>query len=235
MKEENYRLWDWQRLLIGDNPWGFIFEVLGRTLVIYLCLMVVMRLLGKRMNAQLTIMDLAVMLTLGAIASVPMQAFNRGILPGVILLISILLLHQVSTLTIYKKRKVEVLSQGKISLLIKNGVLDPEKLNNLRISKDQLFSVLRKKGVRHLGEVKRLYSEADGHFSLYKAKEPKPGLSVLPRSEEALPEKQNTVLNHLVCAYCGYAVLQADHFDKPCSNCGNEDWIHATYTKEQKI
>lgn len=234
MKEENYRFWDWQRILIGNNPWGFIFEVLGRTLVIYLCLMVVMRLLGKRMNAQLTIMDLAVMLTLGAIASVPMQAFNRGVLPGIILLISILLLHQASTITIYKRRKIEVLTQGKVSLIIKNGVVDPAQLKMLRISKDQLFSVLRNKGVRHLGEVKRLYSEADGHFSLYKAKEPKPGLSVLPRSEEALPEKKNTLFNHLVCAYCGYAVLQTNHFEKPCSNCGNEDWVPATQIRNQE-
>ena len=79
-------------------------EVLGRTLIIYLGLIIVMRLLGKRMNAQLTITDLAVMLTMGAIASVPMQAFDRGVLPGIILLISILLLHQGQTLLTFGKR-----------------------------------------------------------------------------------------------------------------------------------
>lgn len=100
MKKEEIQLTDWERILIGDNPWGFMLEVLGRTLIIYVCLIIVMRLLGKRMNAQLTITDLAVMLTLGAIASVPMQAFDKGILPGIVLLVSILLLHQGATILI---------------------------------------------------------------------------------------------------------------------------------------
>lgn len=229
MDEKDYELLDWHRLLIGDNPWGFALEVLGRTIIIYLALMVVMRLLGKRMHAQLTIMDLAVMLTLGAIASVPMQSFEHGILPGLVLLVSILFLHQASTILIYKNRSVEVLTQGKISLVIKNGVIDPEKLGELRISQGQLFAVLRNKGVRQLGEVKRLYSEADGHFSLYKLNDPKPGLSVLPKTEEALPEKKNTMPNHQVCAYCGYSILQTDHVDRSCSNCGNEEWVNATH------
>lgn len=228
MNNDEIKLTDWHRLLIGDNPWGFSLEVLARTLIIYVCLMIVMRLLGKRMNAQLTIMDLAVMLTLGAIASVPMQAFDRGVLPGVILLVMILILHQVSTRIISKKRDIEILTQGKVTLVIKDGLVNPEKLRSMRISKDQLFSVLRNKGVRHLGEVKRLYSEADGHFSLYRLEEPKPGLTVLPRFENDLPEDKHIESKDLVCAYCGYHVINADHFDQPCSNCGNEDWVNAT-------
>lgn len=224
MEKEDIKIGDWHRLLIGDNPWGFALEVFGRTLVIYLCLMIVMRLLGKRMNAQLTIMDLAVMLTLGAIASVPMQAFDRGILPGVILLVSVLLLHQASTRIIYKKRDIEVLTQGAVSLLVKEGVIDPDGLKRMRISKDQLFSVLRKKGVRHLGQVKRLYSEADGHFSLFRRDEPKPGLTVFPRTENVLPPPNKHVEGYSACAYCGN-VIEQEKTKAPCLNCGNEDWV----------
>lgn len=124
MEKEEIQLSDWERILIGNNPWGFMMEVLVRTIIIYICLVIVMRLLGKRMNAQLTIADLAVMLTLGAIASVPMQAFDKGILPGIVLLICILVLHQGATILIYKKRPVEVLTQGKVTLVIKEGVID---------------------------------------------------------------------------------------------------------------
>lgn len=228
MNKEDIRIDDWHRLLIGDNPWGFTIEVFIRTLIIYSCLVIVMRLLGKRMNAQLTIMDLAVMLTLGAIASVPMQAFNRGILPGIILLICILLLHQGITLIINRKRGIEVLTQGEVALLIKNGVVDTTKLHELRISKDQLFSVLRFKSIQHLGQVKRLYSEADGLFSLYTADDPKPGLSVLPRKEEALPLREKDVENHFACAYCGNVTERENNYPIPCDNCGNQDWVAAT-------
>lgn len=227
MDKEDIKFGDWHRLLIGDNPWGFTVEILFRTLIIYLCLVIVMRLLGKRMNAQLTIMDLAVMLTLGAIASVPMSAFNRGILPGIILLISILILHRVITLLINRNRKLEILSQGEITLLIKNGVIDVEQLQKLRISKDQLFALLRFKGVRHLGQVKRLYSEADGHFSLYKFEEGKPGLGVYPRSETELPPEKKYVDKHIACGFCGNVIERDNIYPVPCTNCGNQDWVPA--------
>ncbi|MCC9167700.1 DUF421 domain-containing protein [Pontibacter harenae] len=227
MKEEDLQLDDWQRILIGDNPWGFMVEVFLRSLIIYVCLIIVMRLLGKRMNAQLTITDLAVMLTLGAIASVPMQAFDKGILPGIVLLIAILLLHQGVTLLTYNKRKVEMLTQGHIKLVIKNGVVDPDELTRMRISKDQIFSVLRAKGVRHLGQVKRLYSEADGHYSLYKLKEARPGLSVFPRSANVLPPSTEELQGKQACCYCGNVVERADEPPKSCDNCNSEDWIAA--------
>lgn len=227
MDKEDIHLGDWERILIGNNPWGFMLEVFFRTLLIYFCLIIVMRLLGKRMNAQLTITDLAVMLTLGAIASVPMQSFDKGILPGIILLIAILLLHQGLTYLTSKNRTVEVLTQGKITLLAKEGVIDPEELQRLRISKDQAFAILRSQGIRHLGQVKRLYSEADGHFSVYKHDEAKPGLSVFPRTENDLPTKKEEVQNQQACCYCGNVVERADDTPLPCSNCGNEDWIPA--------
>ncbi len=227
MEKEDIKLTDWERILVGNNPWGFMIEVLGRTIIIYVCLIIVMRLLGKRMNAQLTMTDLAVMLTLGAIASVPMQAFDKGILPGIVLLIAILLWHQGTSLLIYSKRSAEVLSQGKITLVIREGVIDPEQLRKMRISKDQIFSILRAKGVRHLGEVKRLYSEADGHFSLFKFTETKPGLSVFPRTENALPAEKKEIQNRQACCHCGNVVDKDDDVPVPCGNCGNREWIPA--------
>lgn len=227
MDKNEIQLTDWQRILIGNNPWGFMLEVLGRTIIIYICLIIVMRLLGKRMNAQLTILDLAVMLTLGAIASVPMQSFNKGILPGIILLIAILLLHQGLSVLTYKRRRVEVLTQGTVSLVGKEGVLDAEMLKKLRISRDQIFSVLRSQGIRHLGQVKRLYSEADGHFSVFKLKEAKPGLSVFPRSDNVLPPKTEEVQHQHACCFCGNVVEKTDEPTAPCSNCGSKDWVRA--------
>lgn len=227
MDKEDIHLGDWERILIGNNPWGFMIEVFFRTLIIYVCLIIVMRLLGKRMNAQLTITDLAVMLTLGAIASVPMQSFDKGILPGIILLITILLLHQGLTYLTSKNRSVEILTQGKVTLLAKEGVIDPEELQRLRISKDQVFAILRSQGIRHLGQVKRLYSEADGHFSVYKLDDAKPGLSVFPRSENDLPTEKKEVPNQQACCYCGYVVDKPNEPHQSCRNCGNEDWMPA--------
>ena len=86
MKKEDIRLGDWHRILIGDAPIEFLVEVFIRTTLIYALLLVVMRLLGKRMNGQLTNLELAVMLTMGAIIAPPMQLPDRGLLSGVLAL-----------------------------------------------------------------------------------------------------------------------------------------------------
>ena len=94
MKKEEIKPWDWQRIFLGEAPAEFLLEVLIRTIVIYLVLLVVLRLLGKRMDGQLTLTEMAVMITLGAIVSVPMQIPDRGILMGVVALVCALIFQR---------------------------------------------------------------------------------------------------------------------------------------------
>ncbi|HET9502900.1 MAG TPA: hypothetical protein VFO93_05125 [Hymenobacter sp.] len=48
MKKEDIHLGDWQRLLLGEAPLEFLLEAALRTLVVYVVLLLVLRLLGKR-------------------------------------------------------------------------------------------------------------------------------------------------------------------------------------------
>jgi hypothetical protein len=66
MKKYEIHLADWQRMLFGQSPPVFLLEVLIRTIIIYVFLLFVLRWLGKRMSGQLTILEMAVMLTLGS-------------------------------------------------------------------------------------------------------------------------------------------------------------------------
>ena len=50
MKKEEIEPWDWPRILFGQAPPEFLVEVLMRTLIVYLALQVVVRLMGKRMG-----------------------------------------------------------------------------------------------------------------------------------------------------------------------------------------
>jgi uncharacterized membrane protein YcaP (DUF421 family) len=57
-----------------------MLEVVLRTLIIYLALLLTMGLLGKRMNAQLNVAELSLMIMLGGVGSVAMQLPDRGLL-----------------------------------------------------------------------------------------------------------------------------------------------------------
>src|SRR6195952_1096874 len=82
MDQQNIRLSDWQRILLGDAPPSFLLEVFGRAVVLYVLLLLALRVLGKRMNGQLTITEMTVMIALGAIMGGAMQMPDRGLLHG---------------------------------------------------------------------------------------------------------------------------------------------------------
>ncbi|HZY82462.1 MAG TPA: hypothetical protein VFE50_23210 [Cyclobacteriaceae bacterium] len=121
MKKEDIELWDWNRILLGTASPEFMLEVFLRTIVSFLLLFAILRLLGKKMNGQLNLTETAVMITLGAIISVPMQMPDRGILIGVIALICVLILQRFFNWTSVKSERLENATQGKLAILVRDG------------------------------------------------------------------------------------------------------------------
>jgi len=227
MKKEEIHLSDIHRILLGNAPLEFLLEVFLRTIFIYVALIIIMRLLGKRMNAQLTISELAVMITLGGIVSVPMQIPERGLLIGVVILVCALIFQRGLNWLAFKYKKVEILTQGDIMLMVKDGCLDIDEMTKAKVSKEQLFANLRSQNVQHLGQVKRTYLEADGLFSVFRQQEPKSGLSILPETDAELHKAEPQDEAHGVCFQCGNLELKDHAQDKACQCCGCNEWTYA--------
>jgi len=167
MDYEEVELWDWHRILIGDAPTIYLVEVLARTIIIYVALLVTINLMGKRMGGQLTLTEMAVMVTLGALVAVPMQIYDRGILMGLTALVVAVIFQRGFNWFGIKNTKFEKISQGEVSLLIKDGKFEEKQMKKARISQTQLKSILRNEQITHLSQVRRLYLEACGLFSIY--------------------------------------------------------------------
>jgi uncharacterized membrane protein YcaP (DUF421 family) len=227
MKKEEIQPFDWQRILFGQMPAEFIIEVLFRTVVIYLILLVVLRLLGKRTDGQLTIMEFGVMVTFGAIVAVPMQMAERGILLGVVALLCILAFERGLNWLAVKNNKVEETVQGKLSILVKDGVLQLNEMHRVGMSKQNLFASLRTKEIFNLGKVKRVYFEACGIINIYKDEGGRPGLAILPANEIEFMERTLDMEDSKVaCANCGYVVDASAHISD-CDNCHENNWMKA--------
>lgn len=227
MKKEEIQFGDWQRILFGNAPAEFLLEVALRTVIIYLVLLIIMRLMGKRMNAQLTITELSVMIMLGAIVSVPMQIPERGLLHGILILCCALVLFRGLNWLAYRYRRVELLAQGELQVIIGDGMLNRQQMAKAKLSREQLFANLRAKKFQHLGELKRVYLEAKGEFSVYPQKPPRPGLSILPEKDRSIHgEHEEKSLRS--CLECGHiSKLGLVNESDPCPRCGCADWNHA--------
>ena len=224
MTKEDIKLSDFQRILFGEAPPEFLIEVLIRTLIIFVALLVFLRLIGKRMGGVLTISELAVMLTLGAILAVPMQVPDRGILQGIVILITVLILQRGFNLLEFKSNKVEQVTQGEMTMLVKDGTIKTGNMMKSRISKQQVFSQLRKNNIHNLGKVKRMYLEACGIFSIYEFEDNRPGLSVLPPTDKGIYElRQDRGSDAMSCCNCGNTIPERKA-ESACQICGSKEW-----------
>jgi uncharacterized membrane protein YcaP (DUF421 family) len=213
----------WSRILLGEIPPGFLLEVVFRLFVIYLILMISMRLLGKRMASQLSRNDMAAMVSLAAAIGVPIISPDRGLLPAVIIAAVVVWISRTIAVKSSRNQKIESLTQGSIDVLIKDSVLEMRKMTTTRISRERIMAELRSHGIKHLGEVKRLYLEANGSFSLLRFKDPQPGLPVIPDVD---PEflHQLPATGALVCHTCGTKKDSGLSNDR-CPNCHSHFWV----------
>lgn len=227
MEKSDIKLSDWMRILFGNVPVSFMFEVFIRTLIMYLLLLFIMRFLGKRMAGQISVTELSVMLLLGAIVSAPMQLPDRGILQGLWLLLIILFLQRGLSWWGTKNVKAEKLTYGEATLLVKDGVLDVNAMMGTRISRPELFRELRSKNIYQLGKVKRVYMEASGSMSIYQSDKEKPGLTILPSSDKDIQQLNKEAGNNLkACCCCGNTQTLTDT-RLPCDCCHSTDWSNA--------
>ncbi|HEX8358178.1 MAG TPA: YetF domain-containing protein [Segetibacter sp.] len=226
MKKEEIHLGDIHRWLFGQTPPEFMIEVIIRTILIYLLLLLTVHLMGKRMTGQITLTELSVMVTLGAIVSPIMQLPDRGILFGVAALAVAVIFQRGINYLGFKNEKVEKIVQGEMSLLIKDGVFVMEEMKKTHLTQQEVFSMLREKKIQNMGKVKRAYLEACGILSVYEAEENKPGLPVFPATDPAIKSIQHEIADHVMaCCNCGH--VQQIEGNAECEICNAEEWSKA--------
>lgn len=232
MNQEDIQFGDWERLFFGHAPVDFMIEVFLRSVFIYAILLLILRLLGKRMTSQASILELSVMITLGAIIALPMQDPATGLLPGIIILLCVLGFQRISNWLSFKYRKVESIVQGNTTMLLKDGVLNVKEMRKAALSHEQLYAQLREKDIRHLGQVERVYLEASGAFSVFEFEEPRPGLSIIPAKDEKLSVTPAESDRYCACKNCGNVMEEEAEKRITCSECGENDWKPAIEEQE---
>jgi uncharacterized membrane protein YcaP (DUF421 family) len=226
MKEKDYHFGDLARTFIGQYSGAFFVEILIRTVILYLLLLVCMRLMGSRMSAQLSRNESLGLVSLAAAIGIPLQVADKGILPAFIVALTVVFVNRRISAMVTRREKLESFLVGDYNILVENNVMQTSAMEYARISTDRLLAQLRSEGVRHLGEVKRLYIEANGAFNLIRMPDPVPGLSVLPVWDQTFRE-ENKVTDIVVCNACGKRQEEKDCHDGHCTHCHNNDWVKA--------
>ena len=218
------------RILIGEVPGEYLIEIVIRIAIVYLILMVSMRMMGKRMAGQLTRNELAALVSLAAAIGMPILAPDRGILPAVVVAFVIVYIQRFVATRATKNQRFEAIALDKISVLVEDSVMQLDNMQTARITRERVMSQLRTSGLEHLGQVKRLYIEASGSFTLLQNDQPQPGLSIVPRSDTEFLEAQKKAPDLFVCHNCGNPKHTSVKPNEECENCKDNNWVKGIET-----
>lgn len=136
-----------------------------RSTIIYIALLIIMRLMGKRQIGEMQPFEFTVTLLISDLACIPMSDSSIPLLYGAMAILAVFILHQVMTLLDKASTPFKFLLSGKPSIVIdKNGVdFNQLKRNNMDVS--DLIESMRILGYFSLDSVKFAIYESNGTLS----------------------------------------------------------------------
>ena len=137
-----------------------------RAIVLYILVLVVMRLMGKREIGQLQPFELAISIMIADLASIPMTEIGIPISNGIIPILGLLVMHLLISMINLKSNRAREIICGKPRILIYRGKIDEKALKSERLSINELQEKLRSKDVMNLGDVEFAILETSGEVTV---------------------------------------------------------------------
>lgn len=137
-----------------------------RACVLYILVLVVTRLMGKRELGQLQPFEFVIALMMADLAATPMGNTGIPIFYGILPLITLLLIHLVFSFLMIKSRRIRDILCGKPVIVITEGKMDYAMLRKLRYTQSDIEELLREKDVFSSQDVKYAILETSGKLNV---------------------------------------------------------------------
>lgn len=144
-----------------------------RSIVLYIIVLIVMRLMGKREIGQLQPFELAISIMIADLASTPMADAGIPISNGIIPILALLVMHLIISMFNMKSIRAREILCGKPSILIYRGRIDEKMLRKERFTINELEERLRGSNVVNIGDVEYAILETSGQITVIQKPEKK--------------------------------------------------------------
>jgi uncharacterized membrane protein YcaP (DUF421 family) len=153
----------WHNMFVPELS---IAEKIMRPVLVYMFLVVVVRLAGRRELAQLNSFDLVVLLMLANTVQNATIGNDNSMVGGLIGVSALLVANFLVVRFLYSHPKVDRLLEGSPTPLIRDGHVIRENLAKEDITEDELMEAVRKQGLGSAGEVAEAVLETGGAISV---------------------------------------------------------------------
>ena len=156
-----------------------------RSILIYIFVLIVMRLMGKREIGQLQPFELAIAIMIADLASIPMTDPGIPISNGIISILGLLVMHLTISIINMKSIKAREIICGKPTILIYRGKIQEKALKKERFTINELEERLRGNNVVNLGDVEYAILETSGQVTVIQKPEKR---NTIPEDFNIVPE-----------------------------------------------
>jgi len=223
---------EWEQILLGEEKFDFLIEVAVRTIIMYICILVSFKALGKRGVKQLSIFELVIIIGFGSAAGDPMFYKDVGILNAIVVFLVVIILYKITTLLVTKSETADKLIEGEPICLVENGVFSIGNFDKEPLGYDEFFAEMRQQSVSHLGQVQQAIIEVSGNISIYfyGDDQVRYGLPILP---QLYAERSNLipVAGFYSCSFCGFTEHMASTDNHICPTCKKNQWVKSINVK----
>lgn len=137
-----------------------------RSIVLYILVLIVMRLMGKREIGQLQPFELAISIMIADLASIPMTEIGIPIYYGIVPILGLLMMHMFISFLNMKSLKAREIMCGRPSIIIYRGKINEQELKKQRFTINELEERLRGNNVFNLGDVEYAILETSGQVTV---------------------------------------------------------------------
>jgi len=143
-----------------------MFIIFYRTIALYLGVLIVIRIMGKREVGQLSPFDLVVAIMIAETAAISMEDLSKPLIVGFIPILTLMLAEILFSYACLKNNWVRKLITGEPSILIDKGVIMEKEMRKIRYNVNDLLAQLRGKNVSNINDVEYAILEPSGELNV---------------------------------------------------------------------
>lgn len=141
--------------------------LIAKTLFLYLFIILMYRIMGKKEVGELGVGDLIVTVLVAELAALSIEETSKSILISVIPIVVLVISEMLISYFSVKSHKIRDFFDGKPTVIIKEGKVNFTAMSKLRYSLDDLITQLRGNSIKSIEEVDYAVLETDGNLSIF--------------------------------------------------------------------
>lgn len=150
-----------------------------RTVFLYLLILIILRIMGKREVGELSVIDVVVFVFMAEVAAFSLDSPDKDLIQSVVPMLILLVIQFVSSYFSMKSKRFRDVVDGEPTLIIRHGKIIEHEMRKQRYNLDDLFQQLREQQIGSVHEVSFAYLEPSGNLSVFTHDSIQPVLSLI--------------------------------------------------------